>query len=38
MLIGVLPLLALQIQAVADSISILTGEPVNIAWPWLSAR
>ncbi len=29
MLIGVLPLLALQIQAVADSISILTGEPVK---------
>ena len=29
MLIGVLPLLALQIQAVADSISILTREPVQ---------
>ncbi|WNW13368.1 ATP-binding protein [Pseudomonas sp. DTU_2021_1001937_2_SI_NGA_ILE_001] len=29
MLIGVLPLLALQIQAVADSIGILTGEPVR---------
>ncbi|OYT94725.1 MAG: ATPase, partial [Pseudomonas sp. PGPPP3] len=29
MLIGVLPLLALQIQAVADSISILTHEPVQ---------
>ncbi|MBO0369910.1 sensor histidine kinase [Pseudomonas shirazensis] len=29
MLIGVLPLLALQIQAVADSINILTGEPVK---------
>ncbi|TRX72926.1 sensor histidine kinase [Pseudomonas mangiferae] len=27
MLVGVLPLLALQIQAVADSIGILTGEP-----------
>src|SRR5476651_499830 len=29
MLLGVLPLLALQIQAVADSISILTREPVQ---------
>jgi Na+/proline symporter/signal transduction histidine kinase len=29
MLTGVLPLLALQIQAVADSIGILTGEPVQ---------
>ena len=29
MLVGVLPLLALQIQAVADSIGILTGEPVQ---------
>jgi len=29
MLIGVLPLLALQIQAVADSIGILTREPVQ---------
>ena len=29
MLIGVLPLLALQIQAVADSIGILTGEPIQ---------
>ncbi|NNG64080.1 ATPase, partial [Pseudomonas fragi] len=29
MLIGVLPLLALQIQAVADTISILTREPVQ---------
>ncbi|MGA3828264.1 hypothetical protein, partial [Pseudomonas chlororaphis] len=29
MLVGVLPLLALQIQAVADSIGILTREPVQ---------
>jgi PAS domain S-box-containing protein len=30
MIIGVLPLLALQIQAMVDSIAILTGEPVRI--------
>ena len=32
MLIGVLPLLALQIQAVADSIGILSREPLQEKW------
>ena len=37
MLIGMLPLLALQIQAVADAIGILTRNRCRSAWRWATA-